>query len=84
MSEPGFLLRIGLCSVCAHARLVVSGRGSRFWLCGRSRHDPRFPKYPPLPLYRCAGFEPGDATNEELGPPAAGDVSGSGDPPVSG
>jgi hypothetical protein len=48
---------VGLCAGCAHARPVVSGRGSTFWLCGRSADDPRFPKYPRLPVVRCVGFE---------------------------
>ena len=46
----------GLCAGCVHARLVVSGRGSRFVLCERSRTDPLFPRYPPLPVRTCAGF----------------------------
>ncbi|GAB4321108.1 MAG: hypothetical protein Kow0010_01280 [Dehalococcoidia bacterium] len=55
---------IGLCSLCAHARMIVSGRGSVFWLCGLAATDPRFRKYPPLPLRECDGFEraPADAT----------------------
>ena len=48
----------GLCAACVHARLIVSSRGSRFVLCERSRTDPRFPRYPPLPVVACAGFEP--------------------------
>ncbi|HUQ78670.1 MAG TPA: hypothetical protein VM427_07350 [Patescibacteria group bacterium] len=45
----------GLCAVCVHARLVVSGRGSQFVLCEQSRIDPRFPRYPSLPVRACAG-----------------------------
>ena len=48
----------GLCALCMHARLVVSVRGSRFVLCERSRTDPAYPRYPPLPVVACAGFEP--------------------------
>lgn len=47
---------IGLCLTCAHARAVVSGRGSTFWHCRLSAVDARFAKYPPLPVLRCAGF----------------------------
>ena len=47
----------GLCARCVHARLVVSGRGSHFVLCERSRTDRRFPRYPPLPVMACVGFE---------------------------
>jgi len=52
---------VGLCERCRHQRIVRTGRGSRFSLCERSRTDPRFPKYPPLPVLRCAGFEARDA-----------------------
>jgi len=51
--------RVGLCSVCRHARVVESGKGSRFHLCLRSRDDPTFRRYPPLPVTSCRGFEPG-------------------------
>ena len=47
----------GLCGDCRWARLVVNRRGSEFLLCGRQRIDPRFRKYPPLPVLSCAGFE---------------------------
>lgn len=50
---------VGLCSVCRHARIIGNRRGSSFHLCTRARTDPRFRKYPPLPVYRCAGFEAG-------------------------
>lgn len=52
--------RVGLCSVCRHARRVGNRRGSRFWLCGLAGDDPRFPRYPSLPVVRCAGFSPRD------------------------
>ncbi len=48
----------GLCARCAHARRITSAKGSTFVLCGRSATDARFPKYPPLPVVRCAGYEP--------------------------
>lgn len=47
----------GLCGRCVHARLVASPR-SVFLRCGLADADPRFPRYPPLPVVRCAGFEP--------------------------
>ncbi len=50
----------GLCDRCRHARLVTSGRGSRFVLCELSRTDARFPRYPRLPVLTCAGFEAAD------------------------
>lgn len=47
----------GLCSRCVHARLIVSGRGSRFVLCEQSRTNDHFPRYPALPVVACTGFE---------------------------
>ena len=46
----------GLCATCVHARRVTSARGSTFVLCALSATDPRFPKYPRLPVVRCAGY----------------------------
>ncbi|MBX3131441.1 MAG: hypothetical protein KF718_32290 [Polyangiaceae bacterium] len=53
---------VGLCATCAHARRVQSAKGSVFWLCGLASTDRRFPKYPPLPVVRCAGHRPGSPT----------------------
>jgi len=47
----------GLCGHCRHADRIVSSRGTVFYLCRRSFTDPRFPKYPPLPVVACAGYE---------------------------
>jgi hypothetical protein len=48
----------GLCDRCAYQRLVRNTRGSTFSLCERSRSEPEsFPRYPPLPVRECAGFE---------------------------
>jgi len=49
--------RAGLCASCAHLRLIRSGRGSTFYLCGRSTTDRRFAKYPRLPVSSCPGHE---------------------------
>jgi hypothetical protein len=48
---------IGLCATCRHARVIQSAHGSTFYLCRLSETDPRFPKYPRLPVLRCSGFE---------------------------
>ncbi len=47
----------GLCDSCARQRVVRSGRGSVFSLCGRAASDPRYAKYPPVPVLRCPGFD---------------------------
>lgn len=48
----------GLCAECRYRRTVSTRRGSRFVLCGRSRTDPTFPRYPQLPVLQCRGYEP--------------------------
>lgn len=50
--------RFGLCDRCVHQRIVRSGRGSVFSMCGRHKTDPGYPKYPRMPVVRCAGHEP--------------------------
>ena len=50
-------MRFGLCDTCVHQRIVRNTRGSAFSLCERSKTDPRFPKYPRLPVERCSGYE---------------------------
>jgi hypothetical protein len=56
---PNDLFRdpIGLCQTCRHARVIGNRRGSQFYLCQKSETDPRFPKYPRLPVLKCSGFE---------------------------
>jgi hypothetical protein len=63
----------GLCGRCEHARRIVSGKGSTFWLCRRSETDPAYPRYPALPVVRCAGFEPETATAPDPTPPQPSD-----------
>lgn len=57
LSRRGLVPGPGLCGGCLHVREVVSGKGSVFLMCGRWKDDPAFPKYPPLPVVRCDGFE---------------------------
>jgi hypothetical protein len=47
----------GLCELCRHQRVVKTTRGSRFSLCRRSETDPDYPRYPPVPVLECKGFE---------------------------
>lgn len=54
MYEPG------LCGRCAECRVVRTGR-STFYLCERSRTDPRYRRYPVIPVRQCAGFVEGAA-----------------------
>jgi hypothetical protein len=63
LSSPSAVLRgvaaipAGLCDTCRHQKLVGNTRGSRFSLCELSKTDPRFVKYPRVPVARCEGYE---------------------------
>ncbi|MFO0689330.1 MAG: hypothetical protein U0900_11540 [Myxococcota bacterium] len=57
---------IGLCAQCRHRRELTSARGSVFHRCARAEEDERFPRYPPLPVRRCPGYEP---VADEADPP---------------
>jgi hypothetical protein len=60
----------GLCDRCRHQHLVRNTRGSVFSLCERSRTEPEYPRYPPVPVLRCLGFEP--APGDEVPAPERG------------
>jgi hypothetical protein len=49
--------KAGLCADCQHSRRIESDRGSVFVMCELSFQDPRFPKYPRLPVLACNGYE---------------------------
>jgi hypothetical protein len=46
----------GLCATCEHLRVQAS-KTSVFVRCGLAEVDARFPKYPPLPVMVCGGYE---------------------------
>ena len=46
-----------LCASCEHMREVISGTGSKFFLCRLSQTEQRYPKYPPQPVVRCGGYQ---------------------------
>jgi len=46
----------GLCGECIHERIIQSDRGSMFVQCQLSFTDPRFAKYPRLPVLTCGGY----------------------------
>jgi hypothetical protein len=58
-------VRFGLCDSCRHQQIVRNTRGSVFSLCERSRTDPRFPRYPRVPVLECSGYEPEPGAGEE-------------------
>jgi len=49
--------KLGLCCDCQFAQRITSSKGSQFLLCNLSKTDPRFPKYPRLPILSCSGYE---------------------------
>jgi len=57
-SEPG------LCADCIHARTITSDRGSQFVMCQLSSSDPKFPKYPRLPVLTCNGYKSQASSSE--------------------
>jgi hypothetical protein len=50
--------KLGLCADCRYAQRIESSKGSVFMLCALSKSDPRFPKYPRLPVLACTGYSP--------------------------
>jgi hypothetical protein len=49
---------IGLCASCQHVKVIKSAKDSFFIMCRLAKTDPRFEKYPVLPVFRCAGYKP--------------------------
>jgi hypothetical protein len=56
-------------------KVVETRKGSRFYLCTLSEVDPRFPKYPRIPVVRCIGYVPAPG-GESVGAAAAGEGEG--------
>jgi hypothetical protein len=48
----------GICANCRHRELKASDR-SVFLRCRRADDEPRFPRYPPLPVLACPGWQAG-------------------------
>ena len=49
--------RVGLCFTCQHVRPVRTDRGAVYYQCQRAATDPRYAKYPRLPVIHCPGHE---------------------------
>ena len=50
----------GLCGQCRHARLNQTRRGPVYLRCQLASVDAAFPRYPRLPVLRCAGYQPAE------------------------
>lgn len=61
----------GECGTCRQAQVVRSARGAVFYLCLRARTDARYPKYPALPRWQCAGYDPEPVPAPVTASPAA-------------
>ena len=59
---------VGLCADCRFSNVQRSERGSEFWRCRRADTDERFPRYPPLPIRECTGYEASDPDSSEPRP----------------
>jgi len=51
---------VGLCFTCRWMRTVTNRRGSVFYRCARAETDPRYARYPALPMRACPGYERAD------------------------
>jgi hypothetical protein len=49
--------RVGLCASCRFAEVVTSSKGATFYLCTLATTDPRFRRYPTLPVRICTGYQ---------------------------
>ena len=46
----------GLCGNCCHVRGITGDHRNVYYLCRLSAVDPRYVRYPVLPVTDCAGF----------------------------
>jgi len=46
----------GLCGSCRSVRIIRSDKRNIYYLCRLSAKDPRYAKYPALPVTDCSGF----------------------------
>jgi hypothetical protein len=49
--------RAGLCATCRFVEIVPSSKGAVFYLCTLAATDPRFRRYPALPVRVCTGYQ---------------------------
>ncbi len=52
---------VGLCETCTWVRIATNRRESVFYRCLRAESDPRFVRYPPLPVLQCPGYDRRDS-----------------------
>lgn len=54
----------GLCGQCRHARVNQTRRGPIYLRCQLASVDAAFPRYPRLPVLRCAGHQPAEDSDQ--------------------
>ncbi len=63
------MIEAGLCGLCRNAQRNETRRGPVYLRCLLAAEDPRFLKYPRLPVLTCPGYEadsvPPDAGSDE-------------------
>ena len=47
----------GLCAGCRHAKRLATKTGAPIFQCARAANEPRYAKFPRLPVSSCVGFE---------------------------
>ncbi|HEX8094009.1 hypothetical protein [Jatrophihabitans sp.] len=52
------MIAAGLCGSCGHARVNQTRRGPSYLRCLLASVDAAYPRYPRLPVLRCAGYAP--------------------------
>jgi len=57
--------------------VIPSDRGQRFIRCGKSDADPRYARYPALPMAHCQGYET-RTPEPKFGPTYRGDTDADG------
>ncbi len=68
-SRQAPIVGAGLCARCVHGRIITNDRGSAFHLCRLSLTDPRFARYPQLPVVACPGFSAAGSGSPPTGAP---------------
>jgi hypothetical protein len=56
------VIAAGLCADCRHAKLNQTRRGPSYLRCLLASVDDAYPRYPRLPVLRCAGYAPAGLT----------------------
>ena len=50
-------MNAGLCETCRHVKKLSNAKGSTFYMCQRAETDPKYTRYPRLPVQKCEGHE---------------------------